>query len=400
MIQDLPTDVLAYCIRYLADSSDMFRQPLGLCRVSRRFRDAGNEMFQQYDGVLVPPIVAQERARQMHTEAHNEFREMQFRLSDPEDEERAVNEVENLVQHVLPRTPLVREIDFGGFSFDRLRPASPAWLAVVDSLPTIAPHIIKLDLSSVQGIRNFSFIAHYAPILECLCLSDVPQQPNDVHTPFAALSRCLALTKLVLQFDELQGIIEPNENPAVNFASRANFGYPDLNACNRLSFLEGPVASTLKHLTLVDFHFSVNRAEDHSIAKAVNLETLELNACNGLRHIFFVRKLQHLECLDISGSPIAHRRSERTLRMLADLPNLKTLLMDSGFWVKHSHLLGESRSLRYITTGGRYAVDEWEPTTNANGEPLTHEETCYGIYGEDCPEDFEVEVSDTDDEYL
>ena len=43
--QQLPRDVSAYCFRFLADSSDLFKHVIQLCTVSTRFRDAVPEML-------------------------------------------------------------------------------------------------------------------------------------------------------------------------------------------------------------------------------------------------------------------------------------------------------------------------------------------------------------------
>ena len=58
--------------------------------------------------------------------------------------------------------------------------------------------------------------------------------------------------------------------------------------------------------------FQHQQSEDHSLAKAVNLNTLKFNNCGGMRHIFFFRQMRTLEELDISNA-IVHRRSERSL---------------------------------------------------------------------------------------
>ena len=372
----------------------MFRGALAICCVSRRFFVAVREMFHHYDGALIPPIVARHRAARQKADATHDVRKGPLDLG--KDHFQAVIEVGQLLQCVLPRVPLISEIDFGGC----LAHCSKEWLLSLRSLPAVAPRITKLDLSMVQGIRDFAFIAHYAPTLTTLCLSDVSQQPNDIHSPFEVLSRCHSLGTLVLAFRVCDGNVNSNKAPQEVYVSRADFGDPVLNTCNRLGFLDA-MAGALEHLRLDGYHFSVNRAEDHSLAKASNLKSLTFRKCKGLRHIFFVRWMRDLEYLSICSVPIAHRRSERTLRMLADLPNLKTLLMEEGFWVHHSSLLAESHSLRFIAVGGRgLDEEEWEPAANASGEPLHIKDTCYGFFGEDCFPDSQMHVSDTDDEYL
>ena len=184
---------------------------------------------------------------------------------------------------MLPRSPSIKEIDFGAYSTH-----SPStWTSRVKDLHILAPQIVKLDLTMVQGIRDFSFIVHFAPTLTTLCLNDVPQQPEP-RSPLVAIGDCGRLTTLVIRFRNLHSTTHQRSE------LRADFQETVLNSCNRLSFLDGPVAPSLEHLTLDQFRFSVNRAEDHSIAKAVNLKSLLLPCCGGLRHIFFVRRMRSL----------------------------------------------------------------------------------------------------------
>ena len=109
--------------------------------------------------------------------------------------------------------------------------------------------------------------------------------------------------------------------------------------------------------------------------------------------------------MDISNASLAHRRSERTLRMLAELPSLKTLRIDPGFWVHHLSILANSPSLRFVATGGADLGDDDDDddsglSYNASGDTIEVKDSCYGVYGDECFPDSQCPPSDTDDEYL
>ena len=385
----LPRDVLAYSLGFLADPADLFKEVVTLRLVSARLRDAVNETLHQYSGGLILPTLAPLRRE---SELENrpfrdppQARRVVVRL-DPKHYEHAIREAERLFQHVLPLTPSITEIDFGG---PNLRP-TPTLAATCEVLHRAVPSIAQLDLSMVQGIQNFSFIGYYAKTLTLLCLHDVPQEPEHMRS-LSGLSECCKLTTLVLSFRDMHyGARDPYR--------RVDFQDGVLNACNRLSFLDGAVAGSLEHLTLIHFHFSVNREEDHSLAKAVSLKSLALNWCRGLRHVFFIRRMANLENLGIHDASIAHRRSKRTMRMLAGLAKLKTLSMNPCLWLHHLAELESSPSIQYIILRMKGLL-QGEFYTNASGEPVRITNSlCFGEVA-DFPDE-EYPPSDTDDEYL
>ena len=384
----LPRDVLAYCLGFLADHMELFRSLVALRLVSRRLREAVSEAFQQYTGPLVPPTIASARKK---LKRHDPlfFAAQSLLYLGTDDSHATQSEIEGLLTHVLPQTPSITEIDFGASTFS----SPPQWLSKLETLPTLAPQITKLDLLMVFGIKDFTFIVHYARTLTSLSLNDVGQMPMSV-SPLSAVSQCDRLNTLVIRFSALSKPFH------VQPQRRVDFGETSLNSTNRLSFLDGPLAASLEVLTIFGYHFSVNRAEDHSLAKAENLRALTLTSCGGIRHIFYVRKMRNLEFLSIGGAAIAHRRSERTLRMLAELPKLETLLMDDCFWAHHLSVLCDSLSLLLVTTGGSDCDEEDNPIQNASGKWLELRASAYPLCGEDCFPDSQNPVSDTDDEYL